>query len=91
MCAGAALTWNWLDRKLKNVLHLGIDDPEELLVTNLGREEEAGFWLTVGVMHYNLKNYKNGNIQELENILRRMRWSKKRILERKFENLLNIF
>jgi hypothetical protein len=77
MFAGAELTWNWLNRKLKNVMHLEIDDPEELLVTYLGRKEEAGLWLTVGVMPYNYYNYKNGNITELENILRKLRWSKR--------------
>jgi hypothetical protein len=56
-------------------------------VTKLGKKEEAGLWLTFGVMHYNLHNYKNGNIREMEIMLRRMRWSKKYILERKFENL----
>jgi hypothetical protein len=91
LCAGATLTWNWLTRKLNDVLRLDIDDPEELLVTHSGKKEQAGLWLTIGVMHFNLKNYKTGKIQDLENMLRRMRWSKRHILEKFFGNLLNIF
>jgi Reverse transcriptase (RNA-dependent DNA polymerase) len=91
LCAGSVRTWDWLNHKLKNVLRLEIDDPEELLVNGLGRKEEAGLFLTFGVMSYNLKNFKEGSIQEMENSIRRIRWSKRHILEKKFGNLLNIF
>ncbi len=91
LCDGSVRTWNWLNHKLKNVLRLDIDDPEELLVNVLGRKEEAGLFLTIGVMYYNMKNYKEGTIREMENVIRQIRWSKRHILERKFGNLLNTF
>lgn len=91
LCIGAASTWNWLNFKLKNVMRLEIDDPEELLVSCLNKKEEAGLWLTFGVMHFNFQKYKNGQIKEMENMIRQVRWSKRHILERKFDNLLNIF
>jgi hypothetical protein len=55
------------------------------------REEEAGLWFTMAALHYNVQNYEDGELENFKEMLRRVRWSKKKILEQIFGNLLNIF
>jgi hypothetical protein len=42
-----------------------VDDPEEILTRCSGRNGKAGLWLLLGMVHYNMKNYKTGSISEM--------------------------
>jgi hypothetical protein len=73
--------WTWLTTTLQNRLRLDITDPEELLVMKGNREEEAGLWFTMAALHYNMQYYKDGEFENFKEMLRRVRWLKKKILE----------
>jgi hypothetical protein len=55
------------------------------------REEVAGLWFTMAALHKNMQYYKDGELENFKEMLRRVRWSKKTILEQIFGILLNIF
>jgi hypothetical protein len=91
LCCGSDQVWSWLADLLRNRLFLDVNDPEELLVTKLGLNGEAGLWFTCAAIYYNCQHYKNGTINDFQEMVRKIRWSKKSLLETRFSNQLNCF
>jgi hypothetical protein len=51
-----------------------VDDPEEILTRFSGRNGKVGLWLLLGVVNYNMKNYKAGSISEMTDGFRKQLW-----------------
>jgi exonuclease III len=91
LCCGSGHVWSWLADLLKNRLYLDVNDPEELLVSKLNLNGEAGLWFTCAAIFYNCQKYKDGTINDFQDMVRKIRWAKKSILETRFSNQLNCF
>jgi Reverse transcriptase (RNA-dependent DNA polymerase) len=91
LCCGSSEIWSWLTNLLQNRLNLNVTDPEELLITKLNLNGEAGLWITCAAIFFNCKFFAKGTLDEFKEIVRKMRWSKKEILESRFSNKLNFF
>jgi exonuclease III len=91
LCHGSVQIWGWLADLLKDRLFLEVNDPEELLVTKLNLNGEAGLWFTCAVIFYNCQKYTNGTLTDFQDMIRKIRWSKKSFLENRFSNRLNLF
>jgi hypothetical protein len=66
-CMFSLLYWEWLKQRFNRNLNLNVDDPEEIFTRCSGRNGKAGLWLLLGVVVYNMKNYKAGSITEMTN------------------------
>jgi exonuclease III len=90
-CEFSLLSWEWLKQRFDRNLNLDVDDPEEILTRCSGRNGKAGLWLLLGVVHYNMKNYKAGSIAEMTDGFRKIRWQRKKEVEKIFGNALYCF
>lgn len=91
LCSGSSQIWIWLSNLLQNRFRLNVSDPEELLVTKLSLNGEAGLWFTCAAIYYNSQHYLDGSVSDFKEIVRKIRWAKKSILESRFGNKLNCF
>jgi hypothetical protein len=80
-----------LKQGLTRNLNLDVDDPEEILTRFSGRNVKAGLWLLLGVVHYNMKNYKAGSIAKMTDSFRKQRWQRKKRSRKYFETLCTVF
>jgi hypothetical protein len=62
-------------------LNLDVDDPEEILIRCSGRNGKTGLWFLLGVVHYNMDNYKVGSITEITDGFRKIKWQRKKEVE----------
>jgi hypothetical protein len=70
-CEFSLLSWEWLKQRFNRNLNLDVYDPEEVLTRCSGLNGKAGLWFLLGVVHYNMKNYKAGSITV---IFRKITW-----------------
>jgi hypothetical protein len=91
LCLGSRIIWMWIANKLWQRLNVNVNDPEELLVKNLKKEEEAGMWFVMAAIHYNFHNFRDGTLNDFLNLIRVSRLLNKEYLERRFGILLRIF
>jgi hypothetical protein len=91
LCLGIRIIWMWIANKLWQRLNVNVDDPEELLVKKLKREEEAGLWFVMAGIHYNFHKFRDGTLSDFLNQIRVSRLLNKEYLERRFGVLLRIF
>jgi hypothetical protein len=87
-CEFSLLSREWLKQRFIRNLNLDVDDPEEILTRCSERNGKAGLWLLLGVVHYNMKNYKAGSITEMIDGFRKIRWQRKEEVEKIFGNAL---
>jgi hypothetical protein len=59
-------------------------ETEEILTRCSRRDGKAGLWLLLGVVHYNMKNYKACSITEMTDGFRNIRWQCKKEVEKIF-------
>jgi len=90
-CIFSNISWMWLRSKLVQRIGLEIDDPEELLSAKMESGVWAGLWLLFGVIHYNIRNYDIGTIEEMLDGMRKCRWQRKDELERICGRAINCF
>jgi exonuclease III len=90
-CIFSTTSWRWLKEKLAQRTNLEIDDPEELLGTRMQAGVKAGLWLLFGVVHYNIKYYDCGTMEEMLDGMRKHRWQRNFELERVCGTALNCF
>lgn len=75
-------------------LKLKIKDPDEILSCNIAKQNykvKAALWLVTETIAFNLENNGKGDINELKQKIRVMRFNCRGLFKKHFRNFLNIF
>jgi exonuclease III len=88
-CHGSQNIWNFIKDLFIQRLNLQIN-PDELLGEKLNKNGEIGLWITLAATWFNVKNFKDGRLEEFKQEMRSMRWRKRHLLE-KYGNLIFIY
>jgi hypothetical protein len=88
-CLGSQNIWLFVSNLLLQRLELRCD-PSELIPEKLSRNGEFGLWITMAAISFNIRKYKDGQLEDFKQEVRSIRWRKKHLLE-KFGNLIWCF
>lgn len=91
-CTSTAPVWAWLT-SICNKIGVYVEDPEEILVVNIGDKDyqrKAILFLVSEVIRYNVKKHDNACLDDFKNVLRDYRWNNRILVAKHFSKYVNV-
>lgn len=92
-CLHSGVIWKWVGDIVKKRFKLNLNSSEEILYYGISKGnylKKAALWLVAEAISYNVYHFKNPSLYCFKKIVRELRWDRRAIFERHFQNNLNI-
>lgn len=91
-CKNSKIIWEWITCTIRQKLKLPVNDPEEILFSNIKKEQyqsKVALWLTTLGISFNLKS-KNNNLENFIDLIREKRWNNRQWYRLNFNRWINV-